>query len=356
MARKNLLAAVSLVALVLSITFYGTAAFDYFGLSLMAFFVLLSIWTRYRPNLKGFSYGLLILASVTISMTFPEWFSSWGSFELKSLIVPLLQIIMFGMGTAMSVSDFAAVVRSPKPVFIGLACQFTIMPIIGFGLASLTSFPPEITAGIILIGSSPSGLASNVMAYIGRANLALSVTLTSVATLLSPLVTPLLMELLSGQLIPIDVPAMMWSITKMVIFPILGGLLFNKLFHGKTAWLDKAMPLLSMGGIVFIISIITAAGRDNLLSIGLLLIALGFVHNVSGYFFGYWGCRLFKMDEKSCRTIAFEVGMQNAGLASGIATELSKVATLGLAPAIFGPMMNFTGSTLATWWRDRPTD
>ena len=347
---------VSILLGLTSLYLYIQELYDILGPILTLFFVSLSIAFRGHQTLRGFSFGLLIFAAVTFSMYYPAIFINWGDFQLKSLIVPLLQLIMFGMGTAMSLKDFAAVTKSPRAVFIGLACQFTMMPLIGFGLANAFSFPPEIAAGIILIGSSPSGLASNVMAYIGKANLALSVTLTAIATLLAPLITPVLMKLLGDQLVPIDVWAMMWGITKIVIIPIIGGLIFNKLLHGKTQWLDKAMPMVSMGGIVFILMIITAAGRDNLLTMGLLLVLVGFIHNMSGYFLGYWGCRIFKLDEKSCRTIAFEVGMQNAGLASGIATEMAKVATLGLAPAIFGPMMNITGSSLATWWRDRPIE
>ena len=269
--------------------------------------------------------------------------------------MPLLQIIMFGMGTSLSLKDFVEVTRNPRAVLIGLGCQFTIMPLMGFLLASTFGFPPEIAAGIILIGSSPSGLASNVMAYIGKANLALSVTLTTVATLIAPLASPVLMKLLGNQLIPVNMLAMMWSIVKIVILPIIAGLIFNKLLHGRTKWFDKVMPILSMAGIVLILVVITALGRNNLMTMGLLLVFAGFIHNVSGYILGYWSCRLFGLNERSCRTIAFEVGMQNAGLASGIADQMGKVATFGLAPAIFGPMMNITGSSLATWWRDRPT-
>ncbi|MFY0688470.1 MAG: bile acid:sodium symporter family protein [Cyclobacteriaceae bacterium] len=340
----------------LSTVFYFKENYALLGPFLILSFLSLSAAFRGHSILKGFSFALLIFGAVAVGMFYPSYFVQVGDFQFKSLIVPLLQIIMFGMGTAMSLKDFAAVTKSPRPVFVGLICQFTIMPFLGFGLATIFDFPPEIAAGIILIGSSPSGLASNVMAYIGKANLALSVTLTTVATLLAPLITPLLMRFLGGQLIPIDVLAMMWGITKIVIIPIVAGLVFNHIFQGKTKWLDKAMPMLSMGGIVLILVIITASGRDNLLTMGLALVLVGFIHNMSGYFLGYWGCRLFRLDERSSRTIAFEVGMQNAGLASGIAAELGKVATLGLAPAIFGPMMNITGSSLATWWRDRPAE
>ncbi|MFH6605147.1 bile acid:sodium symporter family protein [Maribacter algicola] len=334
--------------------FYFTGQYTVFGPLLVFFFLALSIGVRGHEKIKGFSYALLIFASAALAMNYPDMFINWGSFEVKKLIVPLLQIIMFGMGTAMSLKDFAAVVRSPKAVFVGLICQFTIMPIVGATLVFLFKFPPEIAAGVILIGSSPSGLASNVMAYIAKANLALSVTLTTVATLLAPFLTPVLMKTFGGELIDIDVWGMMWSITKITIIPIVAGLIFNKLFHGKTEWLDKAMPLVSMGGIALIIAITAALGRDNLLTMGAILILVALLHNSAGYMFGYWGCRLFGLDERSCRTIAFEVGMQNGGLASGLAEAMGKAATVGLAPIVFGALMNITGSSLAMWWRGKP--
>jgi len=286
---------------------------------------------------------------------FPQSLVQIGDFQYKKLIVPLLQIIMFGMGTAMSFNDFYGVIKMPKGVLIGLVCQFSIMPILGFGLATLFNFPPEIAAGVVLIGSSPSGLASNVMAYLAKANVALSVTLTAVATVIAPFMTPLLMKYLAGSFIPIDFYAMMLSIFKMVILPVVLGLIFNHFFYGKAKWLDRAMPIVSMSAIALIIMIITAAGRDSLLSIGLLLIVAAIIHNLMGYLLGYWSCRLLKMKEKDCRTIALEVGMQNGGLASGIALEMGKVSTVGLAPAVFGPWMNISGSSLATWWRDKDT-
>lgn len=296
----------------------------------------------------------MILAAVCLAMVFPSPFRQWGTFETKLLIVPLLQIIMFGMGTAMSFSDFKGVIQMPKGVLVGMICQFTIMPFVGYGLASAFGFPAEIAAGIILVGSSPSGLASNVMAYLSRGNLALSVTMTAVATLMAPFMTPFLMKTLAGQLVPVEFWGMMLSIIKIVIVPIALGLIFNHFFHGKFPWLDKAMPIVSMVAIGIIITVITANGRDGLMEVGLLLVLACIIHNIAGFFLGYWGCRLMKMEERDCRTIALEVGMQNGGLASGIALEMGKVATVGLAPAIFGPLMNITGSSLAMWWRGQP--
>ena len=345
------IAALSLLSfLVLLVLGYGKAT----GPFLTIFFLALAVAFRGFEFLKGFSFTVIIFASVTVAMYYPSYFQEINGFDLKKLFVPLLQLIMFGMGTAMSLNDFAGVVKMPKGVLVGVISQFTIMPFVGFGLATALGVAPEIAAGIVLIGSSPSGLASNVMAYLAKANLALSVTLTAVSTLLAPLMTPLLMRLLAGEFIEIDTLGMMWSIVKIVIIPVVAGLIFNYFFHGKAKWLDDAMPILSMFGIAYIITIITAAGRDELLTIGVVLILAGVFHNVAGYFLGYWGCRLFGMHERDCRTIALEVGMQNGGLASGIALEMGKVATVGLAPAVFGPVMNITGSSLATYWRGKP--
>ena len=325
------------------------------GPMLTAFFALASYGVRGNQKLRGISYSLMIFAAVSLAMCYPQLFVSWGEFQSASLIVPLLQIIMFGMGTAMSAADFVGVAKSPKAVFIGLACQFTIMPFVGAGLAFAFHFEPEIAAGIILIGAAPSGLASNVMAYIGKANLALSVALTTLATLVAPFVTPFYMQWLAGQYIPIDTWEMMWSIIQITILPIIAGLVFNHFLHGKTAWLDRLMPKVSMAGIALILVIMTAGGRDNLLEIGLVLIVVSLLHNFAGYLLGYWACRLLGLDEKSCRTISFEVGLQNAGLATGLAQQMGKMATVGLVPTVFGSLMNITGATLATWWRDRPT-
>lgn len=345
--------ALSGLMFVLSIGLYFSGNYAMTGPTLILFFVSLAVAMRGTKTLKGFSFTVLIFAAVSLSLYYPQTFDQWGNFQLKKLIVPLLQIIMFGMGTAMSFKDFYGVIKMPKGVLVGLVCQFSIMPILGFCLATLFNFPAEIAAGVVLIGSSPSGLASNVMAYLAKANIALSVTLTAVATVVAPFMTPLLMKYFAGAFVPINFLAMMLSIVKMVILPVILGLIFNHFFHGKTKWLDKTMPIVSMTAIALIIVIITAAGRDSLLSIGIFLILAAIIHNLLGYLLGYWSCRLLKMKEQDCRTIALEVGMQNGGLASGIALEMGKVSTVGLAPAVFGPWMNISGSSLATWWRDK---
>ena len=377
----------------------------------------LALAARKHETYKNFSYALFIIAAVITAMSFPQYFLSVGDFKFTLLIVPLLQIIMFGMGSQLSTKDFVSVIRQPKAVFIGLVCQFSIMPLVALLLTTLFVFPPEIAAGVILVGCSPSGLASNVMSYLAKANVALSITLTAIASLLAPVLTPFLMKGLIGQLIPLDPWNMMIGIFDIVILPILAGFIFNSIAYGQhdhrrnykqvgfailvislknllvlipesanslsylgairfdlfwflllpvllaisvKNWfklsrkqLDNALALVSMVGIGMIIVVITAAGRDSLLQIGKLLILVCLIHNLMGYGLGYWICRFFGLDQASCRTIALEVGMQNGGLASGIAVQMGKAATVGLASSVFGPMMNITGSSLALWWRGK---
>lgn len=307
---------------------------------------------RDKPSacMKNYRFTIAVVISVIAAMAFPQYFTEINGYPLKRLIVPLLQAIMFGMGATMSWQDFVNVVKMPKAVVVGLVCQFTIMPLIGFGLANVFVFPPEIAAGIILIGCSPSGLASNVMSYIAGANVALSITITSLATLMSPVMTPALMKLLAGEFVEIEFLTMMFDIVQMVILPVALGLIVNTLLGERGGWLKRLLPLVSMAGIVVIIAVVTAAGRESLLRIGALLIVVLLLHNSLGYLLGYWGARLAGLDEQSCRTVSIEVGLQNAGIASGIALKLGKFATMGVAAAIFGPMMNITGSLLANWW------
>ncbi len=310
--------------------------------------------TNAQSPYRNLIYTALIILSVVVGLSFPQYLTQIGDFPLKKLIVPLLQIIMLGMGTTMSLADFEGVIKQPRAVFIGVACHFVIMPLLGFTLANVFKFPPEIAAGVVLIGCSPSGLASNVMCFIAKANVPLSITITTVATLLAPFLMPALMTLLAGQFIEISFGKMMLEIMQIVILPVAVGLVLNRIFHKSAVVINRVMPLVSMAGIVLIVAIITAAGRDSLLTVGWTLALCVLIHNLTGFFLGYWSARLFGMDEQSCRTVAIEVGLQNGGLASGIAVQMGKVATVGLAPALFGPIMNTTGSLLATFWSQRP--
>lgn len=330
----------------------GCVAFGLSGaaICLMACFALLALGFQGYPILKGFSYTLFIFAASTYALNYPENLVSYHGFPLKKLVTPLLVLTMFGMGIHMNLTRFIEIVKSPKPILAGIFCHYLIMPGIGVALALSTDLPPEIAAGIILVGCSPSGVASNVMAFISGGNLALSVTVTAISTLLAPLLTPLLMKLLANQLVPINFWDMFWHIMEIVIFPVIAGLIYNQYAYGKRKWLDELLPILSMASIIFIVALTVSAGHNTLLSIGWLLIILVLFHNLAGYFFGYRISKWMGINEQDSRTIAFEVGLQNAGLASGIAAKMGFMATMGLVPGIFGSMQNITASILANWW------
>ena len=388
------------------------------GPLIVGLLMCVAIGVRGFQRVKSFSYTIWIFTAVAASMFYPQLFGSWGGFKLSLLIVPLLQIIMFGMGSQMSLDDFKGVIKMPKGVIIGVFIQYTTMPLIALLISRIFNFPAEVAAGIVLIGCVPSGLASNVMSYIGRANLPLAVTIGACCTIMAPFMTPMLMKLIAGQFIEVSVWSMMLDIMNMIILPIVAGFIFNMFYNAKEtrkaiavqlcayfaiivltnfiplssqhagfgvfvsgvlksamwfillptvgAWILRTvlkgdrtviktiLSSFSMVGIAFIITIITAAGRESLLTVGVLLLFTSLLHNLSGYALGYGAARLFRMSEQDCRTVAFECGMQNGGLASGLAMQMGKIATVGLAPAVFGPLMNITGSVLASWWRSKP--
>jgi BASS family bile acid:Na+ symporter len=357
---------------------------------------------------------------VAVALAQPDLFGTYAGFDLKRLIVPLIQIIMFGMGATLGVADFVRVARVPMPVAVGMALQFTVMPLVAWGLARAWSFDAEVAAGIILVGSVSGGVASNVITYLAGGNVPLSVSMTLCSTLASPFATPLLMKWLAGRLVPVDVGAMMLSIANMIVLPVAVGLVANTVLFGKAAWnrrggpllafsgaagalaaglvlapwtvtgvvaeirlglvlgfgflalvaavkwcwtvrcgrtddwLNRCLPLVSMAGICLIIGIITARAREQLLAVGAALLAVAVLQNFAGYFLGYWGARAARLNERDCRTVAIEVGMQNAGMATGIAMNVLNSTGAALASVIFGPWMNISGALLAGWWKRRP--
>jgi BASS family bile acid:Na+ symporter len=328
----------------------------YSGPAAVAAFAVLALSLRQRESTSGYSFTAWVFAFVTASLFYPEFFRTWDGYPLSRLIVPLIQVIMFGMGTSLSVADFARVARMPRPVFICMFLQFTVMPLTGYVLARVFAFEPQVAAGVVLIGACSAGVASNVMVYLAKGSIALSVTMTTCSTLLAPVMTPFAMKVLAGQYVPISFIDMMVEIIQMIILPIFGGLLFNKLLHGRIGWVDRALPVVSMAGICFIIAIITALSRDKLLQVGAQLILAAMLHNIIGYILGYLGARWFGLDEVVSRTVAFEVGLQNGGMASGLAINVLKSSDAALAPAIFGPWMNISGSALASYWRRKPVE
>ncbi|MBP8304914.1 MAG: bile acid:sodium symporter family protein [Phycisphaerae bacterium] len=323
--------------------------------SAVACMPLLAVGLGALPALRGYRFTAWIIAAVVAAMVYPQSFLKVGSLDLRNptLILLVIQLVMFGMGTQMNLRDFWGVLQMPKAVIVGTAAQFTIMPLVGFALARALNFPPEIGAGIILIGSCSSGLASNVMNYIAGANLALSVTLVAFAQLLAPVMTPLWMTVLVGQDVEVRFLQMMKEIVLMVVLPIFAALIWNEIRRDRLRRVQALMPVLSMAGIIYFTAVTTAAGRDHLLQIGPLLFAAAVLHNTAGYLLGYGAGRLFGLDRDSCRTIAIEVGLQNGGMASGLAGRMGKLATMGLAAAIFSPWMNVSGSVLANYWRRR---
>ena len=338
--------------LAVGIILFGNGVQDT-GLLVIGALVCLAIGGLGKPAIKQHAFTLWVIVAVAIGMYFPQYFRQIGDFKLTKLIVPLIQLIMFTMGTEMSLKDFEGVIKTPKAVLIGLVCHFTIMPLVAIIIATTFGFQPEIAAGVILMGSVPSGVTSNVLAFIAKANMPLSVTIAAISTLVAPIMTPFLMKTLAGQFVEIDFVAMMIHVAEIIILPIVLGLIVNKLVRNGAKWLQTVMPIVSMLGVFMMILVIVSAGRDNLLSIGPLLFIASMLHHSTGYFLGYWSGRLLKLDEAACRTISLEVGMQNAGLASGIAIQMGKVATVGLASAIAAPWMTISGSVLANWWRNR---
>ncbi len=307
-------------------------------------------------KLKDYWYTLSIILIFILGYTFPDAFQTVMGVKLSTLIKPFLQLIMLGMGTTMAFGDFVEIFKSPKKVLIGFVLQFSIMPLLGFSLTKLFDFPAEIAAGVVLIGCSPSGLASNVMSLLAKANVALSITITTLATLFAPVLTPFLMKTLGGGLIEVDFLKMLWDMAQLVLLPIFVGLALNFLLPNVVKRIQKILPLFSMIGIAYIILVVTASGANSLKSVGWILLLVVTIHNIMGYILGYGAAKALKMNEADARAVSFEIGMQNGGLASALANEMGKIATVGLAPAIFGPMMNVTGSVLANFWSKKETN
>ncbi len=324
-----------------------------FGMVAVGVLAALTVAIARSPRFAGLTFTSAVLTCVTAALCFPWLFLTIGGYKLTGLIVPLIQIIMFGMGTTLSVGDFTRVLTMPRGVLVGTVLQFCVMPVTGFTLATLFGFTGEVAAGVVLVGAAPGGVASNVMTYLAGGNVALSVTMTAVSTLLSPLLTPLAMQQLAGRFVPIDAWAMMLSILQMIILPIVAGLVFNRLLRDQR-WMPRVLPIVSMAAICTIITIITASSRDQLLAVAGALFAVVVLHNGIGFLLGYWGARGLGLNESDSRTASIEVGLQNAGMASGLAISVLHSSDAGLAAAIFGPWMNAAGSVLASYWRQRP--
>ena len=225
------------------------------GLVLFAFFFALALSAQKSEKLKGLSFTLQIFAFVSFTLYFPQMFTDWG-FNTNKLIVPSIQVIMFGMGTKLDLRDFIKEFSKPLVVIAGTLMVFVFMPLAAFLIIKVWNFPPEIAAGIVLVGACPGGVASNVMTYLAKGNLALSVTLTTFATLLSPLVTPFLMMLFAGQLIEVNAVSMMISIVNMILIPIFAGVIANKILYGNLEWVKKDLNMIILALVTFVAGLI----------------------------------------------------------------------------------------------------
>jgi len=301
-------------------------------------------------TIAGKYFAFWVIAIALIAFMAPTPFLALGSY-----ITILLGVVMFGMGLTLKPVDFKIVLTNPLPVFVGVGAQFIIMPLVAFGLAILLKLPPELAAGLVLLGSVPGGTASNVMVYLAKGNLALSVAMTSLSTLLAPVITPLLLLLLAGQWLPVDPVSMFKSIIQVIIIPIALGFIVQKVLPKAVEKSISVVPLISVVAILIIVSAVTAANAGNVASSGLIVFIAVFLHNGVGLLLGYFTAVLLGLNENDRRAISLEVGMQNSGL--GVALATAHFSPLAALPSVWGAIWhNISGPILATIWSKKPTD
>ena len=328
-------------------------------------FVFLALFVRVSEFWSVTAFTLWVTAFVATAMFYPRVFTRVNGMETKPYIMNIVQFIMFGMGTTLSLKDFKRVFLIPQAIVIGIVLQYTVMPFVGKGIAMLFAPNPEVAAGIVLNGSCPGGVASNVINFLARSNVALSITLTAVSTLFAPIMTPTMTKWLAGAYIEVNFLDMMWTIFKMIIFPVGGGLAFNAILrrmavvhHNLSKVSDgimRSLPFLSMLAICIANGILTAYSRNSLL-IGAIVFSILIsiiLHNFTGYMLGYWGARAFGCNVIDSRTIAVEVGLQNSAMASGLAIKVLHSELASLPGVVFASWQNMSGAILASWWARR---
>ena len=288
--------------------------------------------------------GVLVLLSAIVALVFPEVMSR----VRPTVINPLLGIIMFGMGMTLRADDFHIVFSRPKDIVIGCLAQFTVMPLLAWTLARAFALDEALTVGVVLVGCCPGGTASNVITYLAHGDLALSVGMTGVSTLLAPVLTPLLVLLLAGKTVDVDVVGMLLSILWVVILPIGAGLLVKRLWPRQTTAATAYLPALSSLAICAIVLIVISASAAKLLSSGLIVILVVMLHNVGGLAVGYVIGTLLGMPAAKRKAVSIEVGMQNSGLASSLATLHFAAYPMATIPgAVFSVWHNISGAIVA---------
>ncbi|WP_042249336.1 bile acid:sodium symporter family protein [Paracoccus sp. PAMC 22219] len=289
----------------------------------------------------GNTFAAWVVLFAVLGFLLPDLFR-----QLTPWIVTLLGIIMFGMGLTISGRDFAEVLRRPVNVGVGVASQFLIMPLLAVALTMIIPMPPEVAAGVILVGCCPGGTSSNVMTYLAKGDVALSVACTSVTTLMAPIVTPFLMLMLASEYLPVDAWAMFQSIVKVVLFPLALGFAAQKLLPAFVRAAVPALPLVSVTGIVLIVAAVVGASKGAIVQSGLMIFAVVVLHNMLGYLIGFIAARLAGLDLAARKAIAIEVGMQNSGLAAALATAYFSPLT-AVPAAIFSVWHNISGAVVA---------
>ena len=299
-------------------------------------------------ELFGRYMALIVLAVAALSLFIPSstlWIqTSW--------INSLLMVVMFGMGLTIKPTDFVVVFTKPKEVLIGCSAQYIVMPLLAFLLSHLFHLDPALTAGVVLVGTCPGGTSSNVITYLSKGDVALSVGMTSVSTILAPLLTPAVTWLLLRTTVSVDVTAMFLSIVKVILIPIGLGFLINKLFGNITQKLVKVLPMVSTIAICLIVGAVVSHNADNIFARGFIVLAVVILHNLLGYLCGFCIGRLFGMPWEKVKAVSIEIGMQNSGLATSLAgTAFPDLAMATVPGAVFSVWHNISGAILAGIYR-----
>ncbi len=292
--------------------------------------------------------AIIVLAVAALALFVPSsslWIdTAWINY--------LLMIIMFGMGLTMKPRDFAPVFTRPKDILIGCAAQFIIMPSLAFGLSRLFGLDPALTAGVVLVGTCPGGTASNVITYLSKGDVALSVGMTGVNTLLAPLLTPAITYLLLQTTVKVDVWNMFWSIVTVILIPIALGFLINMLFASYVSNVTVVLPLVSTLAICLIVASVVSHNAERIFSAGAIVLAVVILHNLLGYLCGFGLGKLFKMGPSKTKALSIEIGMQNSGLATSLAgTAFPQLAMATVPGAVFSVWHNISGAILAGFYR-----
>ena len=291
--------------------------------------------------------ALLVLLVAGLALWVPEAFSAIDTWYIN----PILGLIMFGMGLTLSLDDFRIVFSHPKDVLTGCLAQFTVMPLLAWLLAKAFALPDELALGVMLVGCCPGGTSSNVITYLAKGDLALSVGMTATSTVLAPLLTPLLVWLLAGTMVDVDAVGMLLSILYVVIAPIADGLICQKYLPKLTSKLIPYLPAFSTLMIMAVVVIVVSHTAARLLSAGLLIVLVVMLHNLLGYTIGYLIGQLLRLPKPKRVAISVEVGMQNSGLASSLAVLHFAAYPLATIPgAIFSVWHNISGALIAKWY------